>query len=591
MLYPVQNDSRQLLSLDGIWKATFDPGHLGVVGNWADLGAPEVFETAVPGSLNEGATRRQDYASMDWAWYFQTFVVPSAWKGQRVFLRFGSVTKNCDVWVNGTLVGSDDDGMLPFEFEVGGLLHYGAENKLAVRLDNHLCATTIPQGGLNPGLGGVASWRPSNHPDVHYDFFPFMGIHRSVTLYTTGPIKLESCRITTLSLDQDVATVRVDARWTGQATRCKASIPELGIEWIASCDGQNLSFDKSLSGILPWSPQNPRLYRLVFELSDATGVYDEYAVDFGFRTIEVSGDQLLLNGKPLFLKGFGRHEDSPGSGRGLSLPWLAKDYGLMKWMGANSFRTSHYPYCEESLQMADRQGFLVIDESAANTLSMRAMTDPVEKSALAQNHDLHVRRLMERDWNHPSVILWSLGNECETYIPEGVGYFRDRIAKAKAFDSHRPITFVINSKAEQELEADSFDILCINAYPAWYEACGRPEEIKPRLTKLLVDFHDKYRKPVMLTEFGADCIAGMHSVNALQWSEEYQAELVEEVYATCDALPFVVGTHVWNFADFTVGQHFNRPMFNYKGLFTRERHPKMAAHLTRKRWTKLDPAK
>ncbi len=335
-----------------------------------------------------------------------------------------------------------------------------------------------------------------------------------------------------------------------------------------------------------WSPENPRLYKVVVSLFDSSGaMLDEYILPFGFRTVGIKGGKFLLNGKPVFFRGFGRHEDINVIGRGMNFPFMVKDYGLMKWMGANSFRTSHYPYSEEMMAMADREGFLVIDEVAANTLSMKAVAgNPSKRALLASNHKAQIDELIERDYNHPCVVAWSLGNECESYFPEGKGYFSEMVAHAKTRDLTRPITFVVMKDAEQENDAESYDFICVNTYPSWYWDCGRIEKIPDSLRPLLEGYWKKYKKPVIVSEFGADTIPGLHSEYGLMWSEEFQVEMIKKIIGIAEEYPFVCGTHIWNFADFKVGQHTGRIILNWKGLFTRERHPKMAAHEIKKLW-------
>jgi beta-glucuronidase len=146
------------------------------------------------------------------------------------------------------------------------------------------------------------------------------------------------------------------------------------------------------------------------------------------------------------------------------------------------------------------------------------------------------------------------------------------------------VLFVVNSEPATELAAADFDLICVNLYPSWYSDCGDLDAIAPALERVLGGFWQKYRKPIIISEFGADAIAGMHSEYPLMWSEEYQVEMLERVLDSAARYPFVIGTHVWNFADFKVGQHPGRAMLNHKGVFTRDRAPKLAAHALRRRW-------
>jgi beta-glucuronidase len=585
MLYPLETRTRELKSLDGIWRLCFDPERRGVEARFFEnFPQSAAVEIAVPGSINEQLTAREHYLNLDWVWYQRSFRVPASWWGRRVFLRIGAAAHRADVYVNGRHLISHEGGYTPFEVEVTGVATAGELSELVVRVDSVLSATTVPQGGLDPKLGGVANWRAGNNPNVHWDAFPFMGIHRPVTLYATGATRISSLRVETLELAGELAKLRARCQVDGPAQQLRLSIAELGAEVVQpiGADGSAV-LELSLSGVSPWSPEQPKLYELEFQAESEAGVEDCYALSFGIRTLAVEGDKLLLNGAPLSLRGFGKHEDAPIIGRGLSLPHLVKDLGLMRWVGANSFRTSHYPYAEEALQQADRHGILVIDEVAANTLSMLAVKEPAAREALAVQHRAQIDELIERDFNYACVIAWSLGNECETYL-ENDGYFAEMVAHAKSCDGSRPVLFVVNSEPATELAAAHFDLICVNLYPSWYSDCGDLDAIAPALERVLGGFWQKYRKPIIISEFGADAIAGMHSEYPLMWSEEYQVEMLERVLDCAARYPFVIGTHVWNFADFKVGQHPGRAMLNHKGVFTRDRAPKLAAHALRRRW-------
>jgi len=587
MLYPLETRTRELKSLDGIWRLCFDPERRGVEARYFEaFPQAEAIDIAVPGSINEQVVAREQYLNLDWIWYQTAFRVPATWWGQRVFLRFGAATQRADVYVNGRLLGSHEGGYTPFEVEVTEIAKPGELNLMVVRVDHLLSATTVPQGGLNPALGGVANWRAGNNPNVHWDAFPFMGLHRPVVLYATGATRIRSLKVETVRLQGDQATLRARCSIDGPAQQLRLSVAELGTEVVCNVapDG-SAEVELLLARVTPWSPREPKLYSLEFQAESEAGVEDCYALSFGIRTLAVDGGKLLLNGEPLLLRGFGKHEDAPIIGRGLSLPHLVKDLNLLRWIGANSFRTSHYPYAEEVLQQADRHGILIIDEVAANTLSMRAVADPLLREALAVAHRAQIDELIERDFNYACVVAWSLGNECETYEENG-DYFGAMVRHAKRLDTTRPVLFVVNSEPASELAAQDFDLICVNLYPSWYSDCGDLDAIAPALERVLSGFWQKYGKPIIISEFGADAVAGMHSEYPLMWSEEYQVEMLERVLEYAATCEFVVGTHVWNFADFKVGQHPGRAILNHKGVFTRDRAPKLAAHALRRRWAR-----
>ncbi len=587
MLYPRNTATRERVDVDTLWQMVFDHDHEGLDKDYPSQIPTHAREIAANASFNEQVTDRLEYTYMDWVWYFKRIRVPRAWKERRVWIRFGAVTFRCDVYLNGELLGSHEGGYTPFEFEITGRFNQTQENLLVLRVDNLLDYTTCPQGQVPSSAGGVASWRVGNWPDVHYDFFPFTGIHRPVVLYATDPARLEQIRLTTTKIDEQTARACFTAETSGTGDTLRISVPELSFSRDFRLDNHAAEDEIEFTGITPWSPEEPRLYDIIIHVMQGSDVADEYILAFGFRTVEVTEDDLLLNGKPVYLRGFGRHEDLTVIGKGLSIPFLVKDFNLMKWIGANSFRTSHYPYSEECIQMADRLGFMVISETDANTLSLNAVKDePDAYERLARRHRDHIRELIERDFNHACVIAWSLGNECETYVEAGKGYFREKVEYARTLDNSRPICFVINSRAEEELEADCFDVICLNTYPAWYgRDCGKYEKIDEMLSPRIESFREHFKKPILISEFGADALPGLHDEYDLMWTEEYQCRMVDHVIKTAEKYSHCIGVHVWNFADFKVGQHTGRIVLNWKGVFTRDRHPKMVAHELKRRWT------
>jgi beta-glucuronidase len=329
-----------------------------------------------------------------------------------------------------------------------------------------------------------------------------------------------------------------------------------------------------------WTPGAPHLYTLTVELVDGEEIRDRCSLQIGIRTIKVDGDQLLLNGEPINLLGFGRHEDFALIGRGLFPPAIIKDYALMKWVGANSFRTTHYPYSEEMMDLADQLGFLVIDETPAVGLFFHP--DGMERRLeLCQQY---TRELIERDRNHPCVIMWSLANEPQSRRPAAKPFFRQLYDAAKAQDPTRPVT-VVSCYGIEEESFEFLDVVCMNRYYGWYSQPGDIEAGVAQLASEIEQLHQRFAKPMIYTEFGADTIPGQHAQPPEMFSEEYQAQFLERYIETLNRYPFVVGQHVWNLCDFKTGQAVHRMGgMNYKGVFTRDRRPKLAAHLLRRLW-------
>ena len=205
---------------------------------------------------------------------------------------------------------------------------------------------------------------------------------------------------------------------------------------------------------------------------------------------------------------------------------------------------------------------------------------------MALEHHLQVtRELIERDKNHPCVVMWSVANEAVTYEDGALPYFERVAEEVRKLDTSRPVTIVESSFPVECRVAQLFDVICVNRYYSWYSDPGRLELIEYQVEKELRGWHERFGKPVIMSEYGADAIAGFHQDPPVMFSEEYQCELLRHYNNVLDKLDFVVGEHVWNFADFATKQGITRVIGNRKGVFTRQRQPKATAHLLRARWT------
>lgn len=192
-------------------------------------------------------------------------------------------------------------------------------------------------------------------------------------------------------------------------------------------------------------------------------------------------------------------------GRGLDLPLIIKDFNLMKWIGANSFRTSHYPYSEELMDEADSQGIVVIDECPAVGLH-------VWGDVLLKQHLLSITELIQRDKNRPSVVMWSIANEPHSLEKAALDYFKKVAAHARGLDNTRPITAATYMPYDQDLMSDSLDVLMVNQYQGWYQDTGYPQTTEPFIKFDFQRWFDKHKKPLMISEYGGDTIPGLHQV-------------------------------------------------------------------------------
>ena len=351
-----------------------------------------------------------------------------------------------------------------------------------------------------------------------------------------------------------------------------------------------------------WQPGAAYLYQVQVSIVDSDDkTLDTYSIPTGVRTIEVKGTDFLINGKPFYFTGFGAHEDSNIRGKGFDPVLMVHDFELRAWMGANSFRTSHYPYAQEIMEFADRQGIVVIDETAAVGLSLSLMGG-VQGEAPANTwegldthaaHEQSIRELIRRDKNHACVVMWVIANEPAAQEEGAHEYFEPLAKLTRELDPSRPIAYANQGAAtfETDLIADLFDVNLLNRYFGWYEQTGDLEAAEIALEEELRGWADKFDRPMIMSEYGADTIAGLHSVASVPFSEEFQVDMLEMYHRVFDRIPAMAGEHVWNFADFQTSIGIRRIDGNKKGVFTRDRKPKAAAHSLRKRWMGMEAKK
>ena len=577
MLYPKMTESRMVFDLNGVWDFCLMNGEA----------KGEIMPMPVPSSYNDIYTGRDFADHVGNLYYRRTFTVSSRMLEKRLFLRFGSVTHKAEVWLNGTCLGKHSGGFLPFSFDITEAARAG-ENELEVIVNNIVDETTLPAGRM------VHQKFPGLPEEIHnlpnFDFYNYSGIMRPVCLYTAPESYIEDISI----YGKMDGSFYWDVKANGEGTVSVRLLDAAGNEVAA---GEGFKGTGRIDQVQLWEPGHPVLYSLEVTLTGSDGEKDTYTEVFGFREVSIRDCRIHLNGKPVYLKGFGKHEDSPVHGRGFDMAYNVKDIGLLKWIGANSFRTSHYPYCEEMLQLCDREGILVIDEAPAVGLNAGFTATGLlggnpngtwKLFKTAEHHRQVLRDMVQRDKNHPCVIIWSVANEPASQEDGAKEYFEPLLNLVRELDEQkRPATLVTyeGSNPVSCKVAEICDLLIINRYRGWYDTEGNLRGAAALLKDELEGFHKRCPdKPIMLGEYGADTIAGFHDINARIFSEEYQVDFLRAYGEVFDSLPYITGEHVWNFADFATAENIKRVGGNKKGVFTRDRSPKMAAHFLKERW-------
>lgn len=595
MLRPQDSSTRERTSLNGMWDFTVDTAGEGRARQWWRGPLTNARQAPVPASYNDlfADTSVRDHVGDVW---YQTVVrVPARWTGERSVLRFDAATHRAVVWVGDAKVMEHEGGYTPFEADVTAHLVPGAENRITVVVNNELSWVSIPPGRIEETAAGQRVQR------YFHDFFNYAGLARPVWLYTTPTTYLSDLTVTT-GFAGSAGTVDYQVRSEGANADVRTTLRDAAGHVVTTGSGAQATL--RVEDVHPWAPGDGYLYDLEVELVSGTGeTIDSYRQPVGIRTVEVRGNEFLINGSPFYFTGFGKHEDSAVRGKGHDDAFMVHDFALMDWVGANSFRTSHYPYAEEVLEFADRNGIVVIDETAAVGLNLnigggilnsgeplRTYSEDTIGDQAQRTHRQVIRELVARDKNHPSVVLWSIANEPDTVQPEARDYFAPLAEETRRLDPSRPVGYVNMMLATPDkcVISDLFDVLMLNRYYGWYVQTGDLPSAEVALEAELREWAAKYDKPIIITEYGADAYPGLHSAASTPWSEEYQTELLDMYHRVFDRVSAVVGEQVWNFADFATGPGVFRVDGNKKGVFTRDRQPKSSAFALRRRWRKAD---
>ena len=543
-LYPVSNEIREARLLDGLWRFRFDPKSEGIAEAWAEKGLPDPISMPVPASFSDLFTEawQRDYCG-DF-WYETDVSLREVEPDRRYWIRLGSVTHRCRVFLNGCPAGEHEGGFLPVSVEVTSLVRSG-RNRLTVLANNELNETSIPCGAVRTKPDGT------KRAQGYFDFFNYAGIHRSTWLVQVPAEAIQDYGVS-VRLAEGAAEVSYEVESDGDAA-VQVLLSDREGNPVASAEGKQGKLLVSSPRL--WEVRNAYLYTLTLCLLRDGKTVDRYDAPLGIRTVSVEGTQILLNGRPVYLKGFGKHEDSEILGRGFNYAVAKRDFECMKWIGANCFRTSHYPYAEEWYRMADEEGFLIIDEVPGVGL-MRSFANFAAAGAGKSNGffgDCPDVGLLQR--NHLSAVVTGVLEK--------------------------------TSSPDRCLCWPMMDFICLNRYYGWYISGGDLQEAKRQFEEEMDQWAEKAPGvPFVFTEFGTDTLDSLHKLPSVMWSQEYQQEYMEMNFSVFDRYPFVQGELAWNFADFQTGQGIMRVNGNKKGLFSRGRQPKEAAWVFKRRWEK-----
>lgn len=568
---PVQNNrSRVVLSLNGKWNYIADPyengfydyrreafdatasGKGGFFDDKTNTDKSELIEynfdyspaLNVPGDWNSQVEKLELYEGT--VWYRKKFKI-SPDKGKKYFLYFGAANYEAHVYLNGKKLGMHKGGFTPFQFEISKELVEG-ENSVVVKVDN-----TRKQDEI---------------PTINTDWWNYGGLTRDVFITETPQSYIADYKIQLSASERSTVDAVIQLAGNTSTENVKLEIPELGISIQAKTDQNGKALIRIPSRkISYWSPESPKLYAVT--VSSSTDLVQDR---IGFKSIETKGQDILLNGKSIFLRGISLHDENPLlAGRLRSAGDMRMMLQWAKELGCNYVRLAHYPHSEDMVRLADEMGLMVWAEVPVYwTISW-------ENPDTYANAKQQLSDLINRDKNRSSVIIWSVGNE--TPLSEKRHEFMGSlISHARSLDNTRLIAAALEvHRNGTEVIVDDplgekIDLVSFNEYAGWYWG-GTPDEISK------YHFNIKYSKPVVISEFGADALEGFHADNKTKFSEEYQESLYENQIALLSTIKGLRGMTPWILADFRSPrrQHpIYQNFWNRKGLISETGNKKKA---------------
>ena len=491
--------------------------------------------------------------------YRKRFTLPPGFRPSHTVLHFRGVLYRAQVFLNGAEMGSHEGGYTSFSFDVTSALKPEAENLLEVVVENRLSLKTLP--------GRIKGWRHGG------------GIYREVYLEGIPETAIADIFIQA-EPDQGQGRVLARVSLTNFGSQPKESSLHLmvsppsggpraevskGVKIASGAREQPETLALELEHVTPWSPDHPVLYQARVSLG---GDGDERKIVFGFKRLEARGRKLFLNGEPLKIRGLSRHEDVPGTFRTQTLPALEKDLRLIKALGANTLRLGHYPNHPAILDLCDRYGLLVWEESPTWGSQSPDYGAP-EVMALGVRQ---TEEMIRRDRNHVSVGFWGVANEIPTDRKAGAEFVRACVEAGRRL-AHAQLFTAASFLGERDQSIACLDVASFNAYQGWYH--GYPEDFRAYLDHLKTAFPGK---PILISEYGADAQSGWHGAYGDIYTEENQARTLAMRFRMIEDDPDCAGGLIWIFADFMDDMRLlnPRPFFNQKGLVDYDRREKLA---------------
>lgn len=555
-----QHNLRPTRLLDGLWDFITDADNKGVSEGWSS-GFPTGAKKSVVPSCWNNELGTYDYIGA--AWYRTHF---ETLQEANIRLVFEGVLHHADVYVDGQHIGYHFGGFTQFAL----VLPHVAQGKheLIIRVDNTVDWQTLPTDIADwHSYGGIIrSVELQELPDVYIDTLKIDYQLKDDTADVQLHIELRS-------LDKEDRFIDINASTEG------LSLAASGVH-VAAGQSQSLTLQGTLENVQRWDVGQPALYTFTVRAGE-----DDLIDRTGFRTVEVQGSDILLNGTKLYLQGVNRHEEHPEWGFAFPPKLMLKDLDILSDLGCNIVRGSHYPQSQFWIDLLDEHGMLLWSEIPmwGCFMSVETLASPIFR-----DRGVHMLgEMISRDYHHPSIIFWGAHNEIDTRTQEALELTKVFVSKIRSMDSSRLVTYATMQPVE-DIVLSYFDVIGINKYYGWYEGSV------DGFSTMLQDYYKNAEKqgaggkPVIMSEFGAAGIFGDAGWEPRLFSEDYQADVVTRALKIFRDDPRISGTLIWHFADIRVDVRSDRPYFrdrarsfNNKGLLSEYRKPKLVYRLVK----------
>lgn len=552
-----EHNLRKVTSLNGVWRMIPDRENKGL-----ELGYNKELPDGAKTVILPSVWNSEDglFHHFGVCWYEKDIFTAS----ENIMLEFGAVTGYSRVYLDGELLGEHYGGFSAFRFTKKTT---PGKHRINVYVDASSNMQTIPL--------------------PYVDWYHYGGIIRDIELSELGGAYIENAHYE-YELSPDLKSAQVNAVVTLYGFN-DVTVPlefTFDGESVAKTEVKLNSDEKTTVTLGPINVSDIRLWDIFRGELYSCGVFtdtDDLFDRIGFRKIEASDRKILLNGKEIYIKGVNRHEEHPDWGFAVPPQINKRDIEIIKNMNCNAIRGSHYPNSRIFMDMLDKEGLLFYGEIPMWGFSAERMADPV---VLERGLNMH-REMTEQYYNHPSIVMWGLNNECATNTNEGRALCKVYADHLRENGGNRLITFASNV-IEWDVCLDLVDVVSVNKYIGWYgeDVSGWKKFIPWLRTRL--EEAGVPDKPIILSEYGAAGVYGYTSFDANKWTEEYQASLLREVSELCANEPGIVGTYVWQFCDIRSENELNRARgYNNKGLVNEYRRPKLAYYAMKEFYGKI----